>query len=354
MESREIITALKQPEKTAEIADLIYVNDKNFKIIRKPYGRGFTYLLNDERIRSEAILKRIKSLVIPPSWDNVKISEAENGHLQAVGRDDKHRKVYRYHPLWVKLRNQTKFLKMVSFGQSLPKIRAQVETDLSQQGMPKTKVLALVIRLMEETHIRVGNENYAKRNQTYGLSTLRSKHVDIYDHKIEFHFTGKSGKEHSITVENEKLINLINQCEEIPGWELFKYYDDNGKHNVDSGMVNDYIHILSGNEFSAKDFRTWAASKIYFEVLSELPPPKTDKEKEQYNLKAIDKAANSLGNTRAVCREYYIHPLLFQTYHQDSMAAVIKKSKSFKDQPHFTSSEQALLELFSNYDIKTN
>jgi len=352
MTSKEIISTLKQPEKTAELADLIYVPDAKFTIIRKPYGKGFTYFKENKRIKSKKLLKRINSLVIPPKWSDVKISQFENGHLQAVGRDAKHRKVYKYHPLWTEVRNQTKFLKMVSFGKALPKIRNQVETDLSQKGMPKTKVLAIVVKLMEETHIRVGNAYYAKRNQTYGLSTLRSRHLDVDAHKIRFHFVGKRGKEHSITIRNKRLIKLVNQCEEIPGWELFNYFEKGEKHRIDSSMVNDYIHQLSGYNFSAKDFRTWAASKIFFESLSELPAPKTTKEKDKNLLYGIDQAAQALGNTRNVCRAYYIHPTLIELYEDTILSQYFEKYKTTEESTDFTSSEKVLLELYAKYEIR--
>ena len=225
-------------------------------------------------------------MVIPPNWKNVRICHLENGHLQVIGFDDKNRKQYLYHPSWSKIRNQTKFFKMAAFGKVLPKIRRQVDQDLDLPGMTKRKVLALIIRLMEETHIRIGNEYYARNNKTYGLSTLRTRHVKTYGNKLKFDFVGKKGKEHSVTLENKKLVKLVNQCEELPGWELFKYYDESGnKQIIDSGMINEYIQEISGSLFSAKDFRTWSATKIFFETLKELGY--TAKEKEFYEEKGF-------------------------------------------------------------------
>lgn len=198
-------------------------------------------MLNCKPYSKSNDLQRIESLVIPPAWEDVQISILANGHLQATGRDAKARKQYRYHAIWNKIKNQTKFFKMTEFGQALPKIRSQVEKDIILKTWTKKKVLALVIKLMEETHIRIGNRYYAKKNKTYGLTTLRNKHVHLYKNKLQFQFVGKKGKEHKITLRNKKLIQLVIKCEEIPGWELFQFYDENGeKHHVDSTMINEY------------------------------------------------------------------------------------------------------------------
>ncbi|GAA0870878.1 hypothetical protein GCM10009117_00230 [Gangjinia marincola] len=352
MNANELLSSLKNPRQTAKVADLVYVNDHHLSILRKPHGRGFTYLMGKERVKENKTIDRIKSLVIPPNWKNVKIAKPENGHLQAVGRDDKNRKVYRYHDLWMKIRNETKFFKMAAFGNVLPALRKQVEIDLAQPGMPRTKVLALVLKLMEETHVRVGNDYYARRNKTYGLSTLRSKHVDIYKDKMKFNFIGKRGKEHNITIRNKRLIKLVNQCEEIPGWELFKYYDQDGdKSTIDSTMVNEYIQELSGNFFSAKDFRTWAASKIFFETLKELAPPEDEKEQDKNLLHGFDASAKALGNTRNVCRTYYVHPILVEKYKDKTLYPYFEKADELKDKPFFTATEQVVQELYGSYEI---
>lgn len=240
---------------------------------------------------------------------------------------------------------------MTSFGSQLPKIRKQVRKDLQQKGWPRTKALALVVKLLEETHIRVGGEQYAKRNKTYGLSTLRKKHVDIYKDRIKFKFIGKKGKEHSVTLKNRRMIKLVGRCEEIPGWELFHYYDEHGeKHNIDSGMVNDYIHRIAGNEFTAKDFRTWAASIIFFEMLMEMGIEEDPKQSSQNVIEAIDKAALELGNTRAVCKKYYIHPFLVQSYENGNLdKAFSKVDRVSKPKQFFSASEEVVLKLLKKY-----
>ncbi|MFL1894743.1 DNA topoisomerase IB [Aquimarina sp. 2-A2] len=318
---KEIIS---NPEKAAVVANLIYLNDDktNFSIHRKRADKDFVYEQDGEIIEEEEAIERIEALVIPPAWENVRITHISNGHLQVVGRDLKNRKQYKYHPLWSKIRNQTKFFKMASFANILPKIRRHVEQDLELKGMPKRKVLALVIKLMEETHIRVGNEYYAKRNKTYGLSTLRSKHISNVKNTLKFHFVGKKGKEHSITLRNKKLIRLVNRCEEIPGWELFKYFDDeNQKQTIDSGMINEYIQDISGDLFSAKDFRTWAATVVFFEALRDIGYTKDEKQNQKNILIGFDAAATALGNTRNVCRKYYVHPEIVNSYKDGSIVS---------------------------------
>lgn len=351
----DIDTIIKDPQEAVQLANLKYVSENQLSIVRKKVGRGFSYHRKEEKITDDKVLDRIKSLVIPPAWKNVRITHLKNGHLQVVGRDDKGRKQYLYHPVWSKVRNQTKFFKMTSFGKVLPKIRKQVDKDIALEGMPRRKVLALVIRLMEETHIRIGNHYYAKNNKTYGLSTFRTRHVKTFKDGIKFEFVGKKGKEHSITVENKKLIDLINQCEEIPGWELFKFYDDEGqKQSVESGMINEYIHEISGEMYSAKDFRTWSATKIFFETLRNMSYTESEEEKKKNILNAFDSAAEGLGNTRAVCRSYYVHPKVVETYETGEIIPYFKKIKD-DDQPGYaelSQTEKIILKLIKDYKIE--
>ena len=351
----DVNTILDDPTEAVALANLIYVSESKLAIKRRKAGRGFTYTLNGEKISDPETLKRLKELVIPPAWTNVRISRNKKGHLQAVGRDEKNRKQYIYHPLWSKIRNQTKFFKMTSFGKALPKIRQQVENDLDLPEMNKRKVLALVIRLMEETHIRIGNAYYAKKNKTYGLSTLRTRHVKTSEDTMSFEFVGKKGKEHSITIENQKLVKLVNQCEEIPGWELFKFYDEKGeKQAIDSGMVNDYIHDISGNRFSAKDFRTWSASKIFFETLYEIGYTEDEKQNKKNILAAYDAAASGLGNTRAVCRSYYVHPRIVECYEKGFIVPYFKqiKEEENKDYTSLSQTEKIILKIIKDYEIE--
>ncbi|SHJ11200.1 DNA topoisomerase-1 [Aquimarina spongiae] len=346
---KQIITT---PETVIDQLDLVYVDENQLKIIRQKKENNFCYLLDNKLISNEKDIKRIQKLVIPPAWQKVKITTLENGHLQAVGRDLKNRKQYRYHSLWKTIRNQTKFYKMTDFGKQLPKIRKRVDLDLEQRGWPKSKVLALIIRLMEETHIRVGNEQYAKRNKTFGLSTMRTRHVSLENNKMKFDFIGKRGKKHSVTLRNKKLIRLVNQCEEIPGWELFQYYDINGdKHSVDSGMINHYIHQICGDLFTAKDFRTWAATSIFFETLKDLKIGNSDQKRQKNVLQAFDAAAKGLGNTRNVCRKYYVHPAIERAYLDGSIQKTFDNIDNYisSSVSYFSPSEQGILELIGSY-----
>lgn len=351
----EIITLVKDPQEAVKMANLVYVSDRHLSIRRKKVGRGFAYYKKDEKVSDSKTIDRIKKLVIPPAWRDVRITHLKNGHIQVVGRDDKDRKQYMYHPVWSRIRNQTKFFKMSAFAGVLPKIRKQVSLDLELEGMPQRKVLALVLRLMEETHIRIGNQYYAKNNKTYGLSTFRTKHVKTFQNGLKFEFIGKKGKEHSITVENERLVDLINQCEEIPGWELFKFFDENGqKQTIDSGMINEYIHEISGDIFSAKDFRTWSATKIFFESLRELGYAEDEKENKKNILEAYDSAAEGLGNTRAICRTYYVHPKVVETYETGEIVPYFEMVRD-DDSPDYirlSETEKAIQKLIKDYKIE--
>ncbi|MGB3774923.1 MAG: DNA topoisomerase IB [Leeuwenhoekiella sp.] len=345
---------LHSPEAAATFADLIYVTEEHLTITRKRNDEGFTYDRNGKAVKTKKILKRINELVIPPAWEEVLIAEPENGHLQAVGRDDKSRKVYLYHENWNKLRNETKFFKMAAFANILPQIRKQVDEDLDAPEMTQRKVLALVIRLMEETHIRIGNESYARTNKTYGLSTLRTRHVKTTSKNMVFKFVGKKSVEHEVSVNDKKLIKLVTQCEEIPGWELFKYYDeDHVKHRVDSGMVNDYIHAISGDLFSAKDFRTWAATIIFFEKMREIGYVEEEKKNAKNLLIGFDAAAEGLGNTRDVVRNYYVHPQLVNSYETGEIVPYFEKVEKTKanSKERFSPTEKVITEMLGQYEV---
>ena len=354
LSSEEVAALISNPDQAAEKANLIYISEDELCIERRKKGKGYQYFKNGELLSSNKELERIKKLVIPPAWEKVKICPVNNGHLQVVGLDTRNRKQYLYHPNWTKFRNSTKFYKMTAFGKILPKIRAKVDEDLDLRGMPQRKVLALVIRLMEETHIRIGNDAYARQNKSYGLSTLRSRHVKVSRGKMKFNFIGKKGKEHDVTVRNRKLIKLVNKCEEIPGWEVFKYYDEEGnKKSVDSGMVNEYIQEISGELFSAKDFRTWSASKIFFEKLRELGFVENEKENKSNILKAYDAAADALGNTRSVCRSYYVHPHIVELYQNGGIVPYFQKvERKRTSKPHISQTEEILLEMISDFEIQ--
>ena len=342
---------LLQPEKVIEEFDLVYTNPSHLNIQRLKENKTFIFKYKGKNLTDQTQLKRIEGLVIPPAWQQVKISSLSNTHLQAVGRDAKQRKQYKYHQKWKEIRNQTKYYKMVLFANHLPNIRKKVDQDLDQKQWTKSKVLALVVKLMEETHIRIGNSQYAKKNKTYGLTTLRSRHVNTYKDKIQFEFVGKKGKEHKVSIRNKKLIRLVNKCEEIPGWELFQYYDQEGnKQKIDSTLLNQYLKDISGTIFTAKDFRTWAASIIFFEALLELGTENDKNQNKKNILKAIDVAAKELGNTRNVCKKYYIHPAIISSYEDGSIEQFFNKAKKQSlETEYFTSSEKALKELLKSY-----
>ncbi|HKJ06010.1 MAG TPA: hypothetical protein VJ970_00945 [Flavobacteriaceae bacterium] len=317
-------TFKKEPQKIVDVYDLVYTTPKILAIERKRNNQSFEYFIKNRKVKKKSVIKRIQTLAIPPAWENVKIAQKQNAHIQAVGRDTKLRKQYRYHPKWNKLRNKTKFYKMVAFSKALPLMRERMENDLKQASWTQTKVLALVIKLLEESHIRIGNQYYAKQNKTYGLSTLRSKHINIYNNKFTLEFVGKRGKEHKVTIKNKKLTKLINKCEEIPGWELFQYFDENGeKQNINSTMINEYIQETCGEIFSAKDFRTWAASLIVFDTLNQNQENNTQT-KEKLVINAIDTAANALNNTRTVCKKYYVNPHITESFLNDSIKPFFK------------------------------
>lgn len=344
----------EDPIKTAEVANLIYTSEDELSVVRKKHGRGFIYLENGEKIRDKEKIKRFKSIVIPPAWTEVRISSKENAHLLVTGKDAKNRTQYLYHPTWNKIRNSTKFFRMAAFGEVLPKIRKQVQKDLSQKTMTKEKCLALVIRLMEETHIRIGNEFYAKTNKTYGLSTMRDRHLESGKDKIIFNFKGKKGKQHAVSLKDKKLRKLVMQVKEIPGWVLFQYYDEEGNHHeIDSGMVNEYIQKISEGNFSSKDFRTWAASKIFLETAASFKKSDTKKEVEKQIVQACDAAAKELGNTRSVCRNYYIHPGIIESYQTGKLIKIVKnhQKKSVKSTV-LEPSEKAMMEIISEYSFE--
>jgi DNA topoisomerase-1 len=349
-----LMQLLSEPETVIEQLDLEYVDEKSFPIARKRRGGGFTYLKNGDRLNEGKMLQRIKALVIPPAWKDVRISEKSNGHLQVVGFDDRGRKQYLYHPMWTKIRNQTKFYKMNSFGKQLPSIRKKVQRDLRQKGWPKSKVLALVIRLMEVTHIRIGGAQYARENNSYGLATLRKKHLKRNGKHLVFEFEGKKGIRHQVDLEHEKLVKLINQCEEIPGWELFQYFEKNGeKCTIDSGMVNEYIHDISGEYYTAKDFRTWSGSLIFFEEMRQLTGANGEDDPEVHIKAARARVAEALGNSRSICRKYYVHPALIRAGEDGSLAKVSDKLPKGRSTKYFSTSEKAMLSLLRKYQPAT-
>jgi DNA topoisomerase I len=304
------------PELSAKTARLRYVCDDGPGIGRERVGDGFRYLSpKGEVVADETTLTRIRSLAIPPAWEAVWICPLANGHIQATGRDVKGRKQYRYHVRWRAVRDATKFGRMIAFATSLPNIRRAIETHLALGGLPREKVLATIVRLLEVTCIRVGNEEYARKNRSYGLTTLRNRHVDVSGSSVRFRFRGKSGKAHAIRVKDRRLARIVARCSELPGQELFQYVDDDGAtRTIESSDVNAYIQEVSGSDFTAKDFRTWVGTVSAVRALRELGPAESAGDVQKSLLAAVKLVAERLGNTAAVCRKAYIHPLVLEAW----------------------------------------
>ena len=312
---RQITARGKDSRVVAHDARLRYVSDRRPGLQRKRRGTGFRYVTADGKQANRVELKRIRELAIPPAWEQVWICPHPNGHLQATGRDAKGRKQYIYHPQWHAVRKQTKFHRLAEFGEALPRIRRRVGRDLRLRGLPREKVVAAVVWLLEQTHIRIGNPEYADENESFGLSTMRNRHVAVHGQRLEFRFRGKSGKFHQVDFTNQRLARIVKRCQDLPGYDLFQYLDDAGEiHNLTSEDVNNYLHAVAGEEFSAKDFRTWAGTIRAAQVLQRLQGTDNEKPTASALVAAIDKVAAALGNTRAVCRNYYIHPAIMDSY----------------------------------------
>ncbi len=312
------------PVAAAKSAGLRYVSDQMPGIRRIGSGKTFRYLgPNGRVIRDAATLARIRSLAIPPAWTDVWICPSDEGHIQAVGRDARKRKQYRYHARWREVRDSTKFDRMAEFGKVLPKIRGRVRRHLALPGLPKEKVLATIVRLLETTLIRVGNDEYSRHNNSFGLTTLRNHHVAISGAKVNFYFRGKSGRRHAISVEDSHLAKIVRHCRDLPGYELFQYLDDSGeRRSIGSADVNDYLRDIAGDDFTAKDFRTWAGTILAVQALCKCKEFTTQKEAKKNIAGVIEEVAGRLGNTVAVCRKCYIHPSVFETYTEGRLETV--------------------------------
>ncbi|HEX8522011.1 MAG TPA: DNA topoisomerase IB [Tepidisphaeraceae bacterium] len=307
----------------AKEAGLVYVSDESAGITRVKSGKGFVYKdPKGKTVKDFETLVRIKHLAIPPAWTEVWICPLERGHIQAVGRDARGRKQYRYHEKWRETRDEAKYEKMIEFAKALPSIRQRTRAHLKLPGLPKEKVLAAIVQIMEKTLIRVGNEEYAKANNSYGLTTLQDKHAKIKGGKIHFEFRGKSGVEHEIDLQDPRLAEVAKKCQDLPGQELFQYLDENGKVcDIGSADVNDYLRSIAGHAFTAKDFRTWAGTVLAAQALSEIGAFTTQKQAKTNVVQAVESVAKQLGNTKAVCRKCYIHPAILQSYLDGQLAA---------------------------------
>lgn len=310
-----------EAKQAAKAARLRYVTDDKPGIRRERVGeKEFRYIgVDGDEIADEKTLTRIRSLGIPPAWTDVWICPIPHGHLQATGRDAKGRKQYRYHARWREARDETKYDKMVAFGAALPTIREHIARDLSRRRLPREKVLAALVSLLEATRIRIGNEEYAKTNESYGLTTLRGEHVDVAGSAVRFRFRGKSGKDHEIGIRDKKLARIIGQCRDLPGQELFQYLDEEGQpHTIHSEDVNAYIREISGGDFTAKDFRTWGGTLLCALCLLECGPCEKETEAKKNITAAIKQVSEKLGNTPAVCRKCYVHPAVVDSYLENS------------------------------------
>jgi len=307
---------------------LKHIDDKSLEIERKRSGRGYAYFdSSGDKITSKSLLKRVKKIVIPPMWSEVKICKFDDGHIQATGRDAKGRKQYIYHSEWERQQQEKKFTRLLSFGEKLPKIRKQCEKDMEQEIGNKEKVTALVVSLLDEYGVRIGTNYYKKNNETYGLTTLRRKHLSEKGKNLTLNYKGKSGKDRTVNIEDEELSQYIHQAAEMPGYEIFRYKDDNNKsQTVDSSEVNEYITQYLGEEYSSKDFRTWAGSRLAVELYPEAIQLKEDSRKKMDNI-LIRLVADELGNTPSICKTYYIHPRILHHINNES----IPKLSNFKD-----------------------
>jgi len=309
------------PVASAKSAGLVYVSDATPGITRKRKGSSFALVdPRGKKVTDPDTLLRIRQLVIPPAWENVWISPSERGHIQAVGRDQRGRKQYRYHTRWREVRDETKYEKMIAFVHALPAIRARVDRDLSKPGLPRQKVLATVVKLLETTLIRVGNDEYAASNNSFGLTTLQDRHAKVSAYGVHFRFKGKSGVAHEIELSDPRLAKIIRKCQELPGAELLQYLDEAGEvRDIGSGDVNDYLREITGQEFTAKDFRTWAGTVLAAHALHEFELVDSKAKMKKNIVQAIESVAKKLGNTRAVCKKCYIHPAVLDSYMDGSM-----------------------------------
>ena len=346
---REFLRIDRDYSKAAEAADLTYVSDSEPGISRVKKGNGFTYIYDNKPLKKEEELERIRKLAIPPAWTNVWICPRKDGHIQATGYDLRKRKQYRYHQLWNTLRNETKFHRLYEFGKLLPSMRLKIEEDMAKKELCEEKVLATVVSLMERTSIRIGSEDYEKMYGSYGLTTMKDNHVRISGDQVNFCFKGKKGVFHKVSLKNKRLARMVRQCRDIPGKELFQYYDAEGnRKSIDSGMVNRYIKEASGAEFTAKDFRTWAGTLNILRAFRSLGQAETSSDCKKNIVAALDEVSTKLGNTRTVCRKYYVHPGIIRLYEEKSLNKYLDELDRIEqpdDLAGLTSEEKVLMKI---------
>ena len=317
------------PKQSAKEAGLVYVTDETPGIRRKRWGRGFTYFdVDGERITDPERRAQYEEMAIPPAWTDVWISPSPRGHIQATGRDAKGRKQYIYHERWHEVRNETKFHRLLEMGRALPALRERLDRDCRRRGLDRAKVVATVISLLDETLIRVGNPEYARENESFGLTTLLCRHVEVNTRTVRFEFLGKGGKEQEVAIRDRRLARLVAVCHELPGHELFQYLDaDDRRHPVDSDDVNRYLKEATGHDLTAKDFRTWGASAAAALALRDAGRPGSDKEADQTVREVIEQVAEELGNTPAVARQFYIDPRVVEAYRSEELMEISRQPR---------------------------
>lgn len=349
---QEIVSLDRNYAEVARSVNLIYVNDSIPGIYRLRKGKGFAYVDDKKKLVKDEDILRIRKLVIPPAWERVWICSKANGHIQATGIDLRGRKQYKYHTLWNAVRNETKFHRLYEFGKSIPDLRLCLEKDLARKELGLEKVIATVISLMERTYIRIGNEDYEKLYGSHGITTLKDKHVKINGGEIKFSFRGKKGVEHAMTLKNKRLAKVVKQCRDIPGKELFQYYDEQGvRHSIDSGEVNSYIKEATQKEFTAKDFRTWAGSLSFLRSLKAFGEAVSEPEIKKNIVAALDEVSRKLGNTRTVCRKYYVHPKLIELYENKALRKYLDELDEIELTDHrkeLTSDEKVLMKILKS------
>ena len=335
------------PVAAARAAGLRYASDEEAGVRRVRKGRGFAYLGRDGKvIRDAGELRRIRGLAIPPAWTAVWISPSPLGHIQATGRDARGRKQYRYHARWREVRDEAKYGKLADFAKALPRMRARVAADLARPGIPREKVLATAVRLLEETLIRVGNTEYAKTNKSYGLTTLRAKHVDVEGSHLVFRFRGKGGKDHEVDLRDGRLARVVSRLEQLPGQHLFQYLDDDGvARPIGSEDVNTYLHEIAGEDLTAKDFRTWAGTVLAARALAGMRPARNERVARGRIAQAIDVVASRLHNTRAVCQRCYVHPAIVDAWLRGALPAALARPERVRTDSGLSSHEVAVAAL---------
>ena len=344
--SRKRSDIVNDPADAAEEAGLRYVSDTRPGYTRKRNGESFQYFDTEGKlIRDESRLLRIGRLAIPPAYQDVWICPLSNGHIQATGRDDRGRKQYRYHERWRTIRDENKYDRILTFAAALPKIRRRVQVDLKLPGFKREKVLAAVVQLLERTFIRVGNEEYARQNKSFGLTTMKDHHVKVRGKKLRFRFRGKGGKEHEVDFMDRRVAKIVRKLQDLPGQDLFQYFDDDGKLcNVTSQDVNDYLRKITGEDFTAKDFRTWAGTVLTAMALNAQEKFATKKEAKSNVKNAIAAAAKLLRNTPTICRKCYVHPAIVESYLDGDLIEGLKtKLDEAEEIPNFSDDERAVL-----------